>query len=492
MIKLPLTATFTLVFFCCFTFAQTVNFQTAQTVFEHPNKDFGSFVGFEYPFVPGDINQDGIADFYGHSFESLFVQNKEVYLGQIDGTFERTTTPNGSDGAGFSQYVDFDKDGIIDVLTRDDISYSDGSSFTIPIPAEYNSSVVYESYQYAEDFNGDNILDVLIRRVILGEQNEMAIYLSTPSPEVYTNVVLSTSDDHGEFDVKDINGDGFMDIMVAVISDGEVSEFDLSLSNGDGTFRKQSVFASNHFFEASQYSNLEMVDIENDGDLDFIFVDLSYGVTLIANGGEVNGDVIFEDYDSSKDLVISDRIITYQVGDLNNDGLLDLLTIGKFGDVNFHINEGSLKFSEGILIDAYSSTIPEYIEDGFPDISSFKYNLNLFDFDADGDLDLLSVDGDSKEILLYENGLLSSDVEPLELFDMSCFPNPNYGHVSIKSNAPLAQINVLNINGEKLLTAEGQNQTITSASLARFLPGMYIIELISTGGAILREYIIKI
>ena len=237
-----------------------------------------------------------------------------------------------------------------------------------------------------------------------------------------SNIVTSntTNYDFGWFalDAADFNGDGKLDL----IGPGPVG-INCRLGNGDGTFRFGSIAGRNYHYPF----NTVYGDFNGDGNLDIAYVSgdsgTGYGKNLlvmlgdgtgkftlastltswagyswlavgdfngdgkldiaVAQGQNLgillgNGDGTFTPFKTypfpgpSKEYVAGDGVLT---ADFNGDGVLDLLTIDQYGDINVLLGKGDGTFKTPSL------PVASYGIDGYPFIA-------VSDFNGDGKTDI--------------------------------------------------------------------------------------------------------
>lgn len=196
---------------------------------------------------------------------------------------------------------------------------------------------VYSQGLALADLNGDGNPDIVsIASGGIKGSLELEVLLGTggsgfQSPIEYT--IPSNGPVSGSFAIGDLNGDNKPDIVVAMSSaltsfpTGSVATF---LGIGDGTLRAGSSFAL-----ASQLDALTLADLNGDGNLDLA---ASGGRLATLGGGQIalalgNGDGSFA---PASYLMCSpvNNLNSIAVGDMNGDGIPDLVTIGTilFGD----------------------------------------------------------------------------------------------------------------------------------------------------------------
>ncbi len=163
----------------------------------------------------------------------------------------------------------------------------------------------------------------------------------------------------------DFDGDGWNDVVTI----DAYNEIEVYFNNGDGTFNTTPITLGGD----SWRFGVEVIDIENDGDWDFITSPFS---STSGNGMEIwenNGTGSF----TLKDNIVNNSSgYEFAVGDLNGDGYTDIFF--PHGDIDIMLNDGTGNFVSNGQTGFYVSS-PEAV--------------TLADFDADNDLDAVVVRG---------------------------------------------------------------------------------------------------
>ena len=164
----------------------------------------------------------------------------------------------------------------------------------------------------------------------------------------------------------DVNGDGKLDLIsgnnVATPSGGQPDgTFSVCLGNGDGTF------ASPVYYQLGGYlGSMAVGDVNNDGKLDVIVGTSGNDLLFLGNGDGTYGSPI-----SSKDIQSGDQWV---LADVNGDGNLDVLAsaTGQVGGITTYLGDGTGSFTSA---GSYGTGV------------SYPSFLIMADINADGKLD---------------------------------------------------------------------------------------------------------
>ena len=176
----------------------------------------------------------------------------------------------------------------------------------------------------------------------------------------------------------DYDNDGDPDLYVGGINDTDqpVTRI-LYRNNGDGTFSD----VTKALGLAGRGNNISCfwADIDNDGDLDLFLANSSGPGHLEPEWGadslfRNNGDGTFTDVSKEAGVAILTNSRGSTMGDIDNDGDLDILVNNSWDDTNVFLNDGRGRFT-----DTYKTTGGSVF---------YGHGAALGDLDDDGDLDL--------------------------------------------------------------------------------------------------------
>lgn len=233
----------------------------------------------------GDVNNDGLADVY----LTRFMNTNKLFINKGNFKFEEAPTSAGlgdSASASFgSTMVDIDGDGDLDIyvseynFTPNRLYINNGNGTFTDKAKEYGIDFVGNSIQATFfDYDKDGDLDMYL--VVNGQsevdyesRGEPSKFYKNNGNNTFTEVGYQIGIRHKGFglsaSVADFNNDGWLDLYVA--NDFEAPDY-LYYNNGDGTFRNVTKAATRHTSYFSMGSDAG--DINNDGLMDFLSVDM--------------------------------------------------------------------------------------------------------------------------------------------------------------------------------------------------------------------------
>ena len=304
-----------------------------------------------YCVALGDLNGDGFLDLvYASEGTSPSVNSKIAWYKNTNGkgTFGKETiivTTNIS-GAFSVAVGDFDADGSLDLVSgayqHNEIAWyknTDGKgtfSKRIVIPTNHGGDGM-GLWVVVGDFNHDGFLDVASASSF---DNKIAWYKNTDGRGTFgTQIVVTTNaSDTKDVAVGDIDGDGYLDLISASISDNKIAWY--RNTDGKGTFSKEIIIATD--FHRPLVG--DVADFDGDGHLDFS----ACSTELSGQEGKV---VWYRNTDGkgtfSKEIIVTTDVnycnfVT--VGDLDKDGHPDLFsstTSAKMiGKIAWYKNDG--------------------------------------------------------------------------------------------------------------------------------------------------------
>jgi len=263
--------------------------------------------GYGLGVAAGDIDNDGWIDLYLLNFGA-----NQMWHNNGNGTFTDVTKESGTDNRpdfGVSAaFLDYDRDGWLDLYVGNNVHYSLDNRTACPNTAgapDYCPPQIYGGRP-----------DRLYRNVGHGKFVEVT---AKALPRVKFGPALGVS-------TADFNGDGWIDIFVA--NDGEDDL--LFINQKDGTFKEIGLAAGVAVTgegKAEASMGVDAGDFDNDGDDDLIMTELtSQGFNLYQN----DGHAMFKDISAQSGLSAFSLPYTgWGTGwfDFDNDGWLDTMAV---------------------------------------------------------------------------------------------------------------------------------------------------------------------
>ncbi|MDA8018653.1 MAG: CRTAC1 family protein [Thermoanaerobaculia bacterium] len=262
-------------------------------------------------------------------------------------------------------------------------------------------------------------------------------------PDVASGVGLATVGLAGGSVVEDLDGDGYLDVMVS--SWGLTDQLRLFLNRRDGTFEEQTAEAGLNGIVGGL--NLVQADYDNDGDVDVLVLRGawlgpagSHPNSLLENlGTDADGRITFEDVTDKVGLVSFHPTQTAGWADFDNDGWLDLFVGNEslpglahpceLYRNNGRADDGSVTFTDiareaGIAAGGFVKGVAwgDFDNDGWPDLYvSRLIGRNL----------LFRNETSSGSPSFREVGLLAGVGEPVQSFPTWFFDYDNDGWLDL-------------------------------------------------------------
>ena len=333
-----------------------------------------------------DYDGDGDADIYFSNGTSSFLFNNDM------GRFKDVSKEAGINHEGkeySASFADYDNDGFLDlyIITENgDILYRNTGKGTFENVTDDTNIRSKTTAGRALFFDPDHDGDLDIFRVNAGPNTLFRNNADGSFLEQAEKMGLSGGDAvSSDAAFGDFDGDEDIDIIVV----NENSDNKL-YSN-----QRQSVFKDNNTSIGAGSSSISVGDYNNDGFLDlFLTSDNGGSQGLFRNLR--NG--LFEPEKDTKELFSAlQNVKAHDAAfiDFDNDGYLDILIVGESADQDgrgvylFH-NDGKSNFTD------VSRLLPEELKSGM--------HISLFDYNDDGDLDVVIAGTDGRISLLRNDG----------------------------------------------------------------------------------------
>lgn len=291
----------------------------------------------------GHLNNDSIPDI---AIAYSRTSSVAIFTGYGDGTFKNVA--NYALDAGvrpqFISLGDFNNDAQVDIVVLDSeygnlfiIEGNRNLDFSIitRYPMGYNSD---PSAFVIGDFDNDHRLDIAISHNGTNNVLVLSSYVTYPNASFAGRYSLEGNTITSSMDVTDFDNDTHLDIVIPNEATNDVVIF---LNLGDGTFPKQQTYNMGNF---SGPNFVITGDVNNDHHPDVIVALTRIGRIGFLLGNDNGSFVHGQTFDTRN----KSLIIILAVGDLNNDGNLDIVTAHyNGGNLDLYFGFGDGTFSSG-------------------------------------------------------------------------------------------------------------------------------------------------
>jgi hypothetical protein len=268
--------------------------------------------------------------------------------------------------------------------------WEDKTQIYLPNTSEWTNRVE------VADINGDKMIDLLFANggnyAAPGEPEFSRVFINQGADKKFKEITNQVFEDSKFLSrvikVRDINNDSIPDIIVGTTYQTQTQ---LYLGLGNGEFKN--VTATQLPQVNASVGDLELGDVNDDGDLDIVLSDWGAGSNMNNQGGRTmlwinDGNGYFTDVTQNQ---MPDILIQFswdlEFFDFDNDFDLDIaISCKRCATSRIYVNDGKGYFKDKLLLPAYTN----------------NYDFEIMDINNDGFLDLVTVnDG---QIVMADSG----------------------------------------------------------------------------------------
>ena len=341
---------------------------------------FPNYVDRPQKLSTADLNSDGYADIIGASPTGRGTDGFIVLSSNGTGGFQTGKRYEASQQTYDVAAADVDGDNDLDVLT---IAHS-SAALTVhknPGNAVFNFVTSFKIGDFTDgldyaDIDRDGDLDIVASNDYVIPRNPGYIYIlkNSGNGSFAPAVVYETSRNLARVKLRDLNGDGAVDILLAPDPRITPYDFGVMLNQGNGTFAPVVITQVG----ACAAGSIDAFDLDRDGDLDVALTEEG------ACAGSVGNRIFVFRNNGSAQFTLATFMQSAGgpngIGgaDLNRDGHIDLVTSSQ--KVGVYLNNGNLTFQPETNSGSRPNrfTINDFNGDGIPDVGMIVYTGNSF------------------------------------------------------------------------------------------------------------------
>lgn len=301
--------------------------------------------------IAADFNGDGLPDVAATA--QFGGTTMDVLLNSGDGTFRTLSAFDAGISPSAPAAGDLNGDGVLDLVVPD-YGNTFGTNNQLRIflgngDGTFGPRLLYHlegnhpDAAAVGDFNRDGKLDVVVAIAQSAAKDGIVqVLLGNGDGTLQAPVTYSTASGAGLVSVADLNGDGFLDLVV-----GTSSGMSVLLGRGDGTFQSRQDYTF-----ASGANGLVLVDINHDGKAD-VAATTSVDLSVLLNKGDGTfGAAISTPIEQGGGNIVA--------GDLDQDGMVDVVVSHGVASVYFGNGDGTFRTPVSYLPGSGVATIAQF------------------------------------------------------------------------------------------------------------------------------------